>query len=193
MKHISLITALCLISGTSSFCSEGGFTWIFTGSPREGLEYKFNVPLGEKDRWDSVAQETPPLSPGKALRLAREYVEKVAPQSKEPVPWPFPVRPGEKPHPATYVTWEVSDVKLLRHVTSAGDEQWLYVVSINKMMKGVGRQMPRPDVQIPVRMDGTIPEPAISNPDPQGAANGWQPFRSETNRTSAAAAPRRSP
>ena len=193
MRNIPFIIAAWLIAGTSSFCSEGAFRWIFTGCPREGVEYTFNVSLGEKDRWDSFAQETPPLSPGKALRLATNYIERLAPQSEQPVPWPFPTMAGEKPHPPTYATWQVSDAKLLRYVSSAGDEQWIYVVSVNKMLKGVGRQMPRPDMQIPVRMDGTIPEPVISKPNLQGGANGRQPFSSETNRTPAAAASRRSP
>ena len=193
MRNVFIAIVLWLGSASASFCSGEGFKWIFRGYPLEGVEYTFTVPLGEKDRWDSVSQETPPLSPGKALRLARDYIEKIAPLSKEPIPFPFPAMPGENTPRSTYITWEVSDVRLLRYVNAAGHEHWIYVVSIDKMMKGVGRTMSRPDMQVPVRMDGSIPEPVISKPNPPGGASGRQPSGSETNRTSSAAGSRRSP
>ena len=157
----------------------------------KGADYKFNVPLGERDRWNSSSQEQPPLAPGKAVQLARRFLEQIAPQSKEPIHF---VMPGDTSPRSGYSTWEIDQVLLLRHVDDAGHEQWVYVVSFYSMMSGTGRSGPA-DIEVPVRMDGTIPEPVVSkgDPNPQGGANGRQPVGSETNRTPAAAASRRSP
>jgi hypothetical protein len=101
--------------------------------------------MGEKDQWDSSAQESPPLLPGKAIRLAKEFMQR------------FPPPPGTR--------WQVEQVKLLRYAGSEDEEheQWLYVVVFNYKIPGRGRQMPRSDIEVPVRMDGTIPEPESSN------------------------------
>ena len=188
MRFITI--AFWLICESVSLCSAETFTWMFHGR-LSGAEYRFNVPLGEKDRWDSSSQETPPLAPGKAVQLTRQFVQKVSPQSSEPI---HPVMPGDTSPRTAYVTWEIDQVRLLRHVDPAGHEQWVYVVSLYSMISGIGRSGP-PDIEVPVRMDGTIPEPVISKgtPNPQGGANGRQPSSLETNRPAAAAAPRRSP
>ncbi len=189
MKNVSIAFVFSLVSTMIGFCSDGGLVWVFTSSPIEGIQYTFKVPLTEKDEWEPRIQEAPPLSPGKAMRLAKDYIQKVAPQSKDPVPFPLPSL-DEKSRRTTYVSWEVYDVKLLRNVNSIGHEQWIYVVSINKMMKGVGRTMPKPDIQIPVRMDGTIPEPVISK---LNLKQSTQRALSETNSLPQSLPSRRSP
>jgi hypothetical protein len=82
----------------------------------------------------------PPVSPGKALRLAREFTNKI------------PLEQG-------FTRWSVNDVRLLR---SGPDdhEEWVYVVQFYAMMPG-GLRGGEADLTVPVRLDGTVPKPTI--------------------------------
>jgi hypothetical protein len=189
MRSLLIPIVISVLFESVSLCfADSGFTWYFRGSPGPGTNYTFVVRAGERDRWDSSSRKSPPLPPGTALRLAREFVQKVAPKSKESVHFAIP---GGRTLIGP-VVWEVYDVRLDPFVDSAGHEHWIYVIHFVSAISGTGRSGP-PDMEVPVRMDGTIPEPVISTTDPLGAASGSQPSRSETNTTSSAAGSRRSP
>lgn len=126
---------LCLAGGS-------GLSWNLMGSPPGGGTYTFDVQMGEKDRWDSASQEIPPLEPGKAIQLARRFLQKV------------PLEGGWK-------EWRLDKVQMLRSADSDGREEWLYVVRFYAVMPGK-LTSGAPDMNIPVRMDGTIPEPEIT-------------------------------
>jgi hypothetical protein len=98
--------------------------------------------MGKKDRWDSASLDSPPLQPGGAIQLARKFMQKV------------PLGEG-------WATWRMDHVRLLRSEDSEGHEEWLYVVYFYAANPGTLRSGP-PDMSIPVRMDGTIPEPVIT-------------------------------
>jgi len=185
-----MMIALWSVCAWASLCSAATFKWMFHGHIK-GADYTFNVVMGERDRWDSSSQEQPPLAPGKAVRLARQFMQKIAPEGSEPVHFAMP---GDTSPRSGYVHWTVSQVRLLPYVDEAGHELWVYAVSFHAIISGTGRSGP-PDIEVPIRMDGTIPEPVVSkgNPNPQGGANGRQPAGSGTNQTSSAAASRRCP
>ena len=146
MKALLTVIAVALACQSVSLCWAGGsgLTWNLKGSPPWGTTYRFDVRMGEKDRWDSASQETPPLQPGKAIRLAKRYLAKV-------------------PLGAGWTEWRMNDVRMLRSADSEGHEEWLYVVYFYAANPGTMRSGP-PDMSIPVRMDGTIPEPVITTP-----------------------------
>jgi len=116
----------------------------FTGDTWVGV-YKFDVPTGERDRWDSARQDTPPLPPGKALRVAKEFARDV-PLPKGWLRW--------VPEPGGVVMYCVS--------TSGAPEEWIYVIRFYAIPEGQPRNPPYPEINIPVRMDGSIPEPVVT-------------------------------
>jgi hypothetical protein len=145
MKALLAVTIIiALVCGSANCCLAGGsgLTWNLKGSPPWGTTYKFDVLMGEKDRWDSASQETPPLQPGKAIQLARKFMKKI------------PLGEG-------WSEWRMDHVRLLRGSDSEGHEEWLYVVYFYAGKPKTMRSGP-PDMSVPVRMDGTIPEPVIS-------------------------------
>jgi len=110
------------------------------GYPLKGVVYKFVVYTGEKDRWDSATQYAPPLPPGKAARAAKEFVGKV------------PLRDDMK-------VWSLATITLRR--MSLAPEEWVYVVHFDAVPKSGGWTGPVPSIEVPVRMDGAIPEPVV--------------------------------
>ena len=142
-----LIVSVICEWNNSSLAAEGhggsGLTWKLKGGAPDGdATYAFDVRMGEKDRWDPALQDQPPLSPGKAIRLAKEFMQKV------------PLGKGSS-------MWRMNTVRLLRSEDREGREEWLYVVDFYEASPHEGRSGP-PDMTVPVRMDGTIPEPIIS-------------------------------
>ncbi len=138
-----IITLVCR-SANCYLAGGSGLTWNLKGSPPSGMTYKFDVLMGEKDRWDSTMQESPPLQPGKAMQLARQFMKNI------------PLGEG-------WSEWRMDHVKMLRSVDSDGHEEWLYVVYFYAA-KPKTLTSGAPNMSIPVRMDGTIPEPVISKP-----------------------------
>lgn len=126
--------------GVCGLCpiSLGGHAY-FTGDTWIG-RYKFDVPTDERDRWNSAVQDAPPLLPGKAIRIAKEFVHRV------------PLYQG-------WDRWEVAigGVSLYRLSTSEAQEEWVYVIRFIGIPKGPSANPPYPEVNVPVRMDGTIP------------------------------------
>src|ERR1035441_5613434 len=178
MRSLFLPVVISLLFESVSLCFADSFTWYFRGSPGPGTNYTFVVRAAERDRWDSSSRKSPPLSPGKALRLAREFVQKVAPKSKESVHFAMPGGPTLigpvvwevyevrlVPYLIGPVVWEVYEVRLVPFVDSAGHEHWIYAIHFVSAISGTGRSGP-PDITVPVRMDGTIPEPVISTAEP---------------------------
>jgi len=146
MKTLLSVIIISFACESVSLCTAGSSYMIrhFTGTPPWGTTYKFDVRMGEKDRWDSVSQETPPLQPGKAIQLAKQFMQKV------------PLGTG-------WAMWRMEDVRLLLFEDSEGHEEWLYVVDFDATNPNTSKNG-GPDMSIPVRMDGTIPEPEITKP-----------------------------
>ena len=141
---ILALIVVFLVCGSVTLCRAGGsgLTWNLKGSQPWGTTYKFDVLMGEKDRWDSGTQETPPLQPGKATQLAKKFMKKI------------PLGEG-------WTTWKMENVEMLRSEDTEGHEEWLYVVNFYATVPRAMRSGP-PDMRIPVRMDGTIPDPVVS-------------------------------
>ena len=148
MKTLVAAVVICLFCEVGSSSSAGeahrgtGFTWNIKGTSPNGDKYAFNVRMSEKDRWDPASQDASPLPPGKAIRLAEEFIAKV-------------------PLGEHYSLWRMGDVRLLHGKDMEGHEEWLYVVDFwaanpHQIRSGM------PDMSVPVRMDGTIPEPIVS-------------------------------
>jgi len=110
-----------------------------SGYPTKNLEYKFEIYTGAIDRWDSVAQEAPPLSPGKAIHIAKKFVRMV-------------------PLEESMEKWDLHTVTLVRMASSP--EEWIYKIRFDGSPKGVWNG-PVPWIEVPVRFDGTIPKPTI--------------------------------
>ena len=126
-------------------CSYGAYAggkgqW--TTHPAEDVTYRFYVDTGEKDRWDSSKQEEPPLAPGKAARVAKEFVTKV------------PMWRGMK-------EWSLRKITL-EQLSPAPNEEWVYIIQFGGVLSELATWDGHlPLIDIPVRMDGTIPKPLI--------------------------------
>ncbi len=146
MKTILGMVAVLFVCESFSLCSAGdsGLTWNLKGSSPGGSIYQFDVRMGEKDRWDSGSQKTPPLEPGKAIQLANQFMQKV-------------------PLGGAWKAWRLDKVEMLRSLGPEGHEEWLYVVRFYASIPGT-LTTGGPDMSVPVRMNGTIPEPSISKP-----------------------------
>ena len=75
MKTATRWIFVLAVSVWSTAYSAGHIEWF--GYPVKDSVYKFEVYTGETDRWDSAAQDTPPLSPGKASLAAKKFVRTV--------------------------------------------------------------------------------------------------------------------
>jgi hypothetical protein len=145
-----LVTFLICVCNNLSLASEdhsgSGLTWKFEGGLGDVI-YAFDVRMTAKDRWDPALKDAPPLLPGKAIRLAKDFLRNV-PLGKD---WSM---------------WRMHTLRLLRSEDQDGLEEWLYVVDFYAANPRQGRSGP-PDMSIPVRMDGTIPEPLVSKRGPK--------------------------
>lgn len=110
------------------------------GYPLKDKVYKFEVYSGEIDRWDSSHLDNPPLSQGKALQKAKEFIKRV-------------------PLPETMQAWRVR--KLTLQQLSADPGEWIYLVHFAGQPLGDWNG-PVPWIDVPVRFDGSIPTPKIS-------------------------------
>jgi hypothetical protein len=140
-----LISVLCELSSTPLAAVaqvEVTFTWNLKGASPNGDSYAFDVRMSAKDRWDSASQDAPPLPAGKAIRLAKGFIAKV-------------------PLGEHFSLWRMGNVRLLRSEDTEGHEIWLYAVEFWAANPNLGRNG-MPDMSVPVRMDGTIPEPVIT-------------------------------
>ena len=73
------------------------------------------------------------------------------------------------PLPTGWVRWEMSvgGVTLYRMPNVAAREEWIYLIRFHAVYKGPEtRSAPYPEVYVPVRMDGTIPEPVVEKKNP---------------------------
>jgi hypothetical protein len=112
----------------------------FQGYPDKDKVYTFEVYTGERDRWDPNTTDSPPLAPGKALRIAREFVKKV-------------------PLPETMSGWDLE--RLTFTPMSQNPPEWIYLIRFSGHPAG-NWNGPVPWIDVPVRMDDTIPEPEIT-------------------------------
>jgi hypothetical protein len=128
-----------LIAVTSTAAAAGHAE--FRGYPVKDKAYTFEVYTTDRDRWDPNTTDSPPLPPGKALRIAREFVKRV-------------------PLPESMSGWDLESLtfKPLSH----NPPEWLYVIRFSGHPAG-NWNGPVPWIDIPVRMDSSIPEPKITN------------------------------
>ena len=112
------------------------------GYPPDGTIWSFEIYTDATDAWDSAKAENPPLSEKKAKELATAFMKRV----------PF----GDK-----MLGWDIQTITLRR--MSAEPEQWIYEVHFSAVPPGVWNG-PLPWFTVPVRMDGSIPEPKITKP-----------------------------
>ena len=114
-------------------------------SAHKTMEARSDITLGSwtyrTDRWDDSTQGNPLLSRDKALQAAERFVNTVA------------LREDMK-------AWRLSpfDAVKLRRIMPAPGE-WLYVVTFLADPKALNWNGPVPSLEIPVRFDGTVPEP----------------------------------
>ena len=115
------------------------------GYPDKDVVYKFEVYTGEKDRWDSENEQSPPLAPGKAARLANAFIATV------------PLADNMK-------AWSLSTITLRR--MSSAPEEWVYIVHFDAVPEADVWNGPVPWFDVPVRLNGTIPDPVIERKEP---------------------------
>src|SRR5713226_1504810 len=110
----------------------------------QDAKYTFEVYTGATDKWDSATSDEPPLAPGKAIRIATKFVRTV------------PVRDGMK-------GWRLRNIKLQRMSYTDGPEEWIYVAHFDGDPGANGPwNGPVPWIEVPVRLDRTVPEPSIT-------------------------------
>jgi hypothetical protein len=136
---MKLLLYAALLASTSTDLSAGHADW--HGYPVNDKVYTFEVYTGERDRWDPNITDSPPLAPGKALRTAREFVKRV-------------------PFPETMSGWDSDSLTL--KLMSQNPPEWIYVIRFNGRPVG-NWNGPVPWIDVPVRMDNTIPEPKITS------------------------------
>lgn len=136
-----LIILLTLATGGAHAGGSAGWN----GYPKAGVIYKFSVVSGEVDNWNSAEEDSPPLLPGKACRIAKEFSASV---------------PLEK----DMKKWRLTTIKLQK--LSDVPECWIYVVHFTASPKAAVWNGPLPWIEVPVRMDGTIPTPVIEGNGP---------------------------
>lgn len=112
------------------------------GFPVNGTNYVFDVYTGVKDKWDFAKSDEPPLAPGKAIRLATKFVQNV------------PVKNGMK-------GWMLNNIKLEQMSYTGGSEEWIYVAHFDADPGAVWNGS-LPWIEVPVKLDGTVPEPTIA-------------------------------
>ena len=140
MKNITSFLLVAVVGMSLSTCFAGHLGT--AGSPTTNLTYEFTVYTGEGDKWDPAASDEPPLTSGKAMRIATKFVQTV------------PLRDDMK-------NWELTSVKLERMSYLGGREEWIYVVHFDGNPGGNWTGFV-PWIDIPVRFDGTVPKPTIT-------------------------------
>jgi hypothetical protein len=152
MKPLAVVLIVLVTSASADQIPVGPTYW--KTYPRLGVTYTFSFDAGEQDKWDSTKQDAPPLLPGKAARIAKEFVAKVS-QDNE------------------FKGWFLETITLKPFWMGLA-ETWVYVVQFSAVPKAPVWNGPLPEMQVPVRMDGTIPKPLIEgeNPQPDASANG---------------------
>jgi len=120
-------------------CLAGHGEW--SGYPTKDVVYKFEVYTGTADQWDSASTPTPALSPGKASLAAKQFVRTV------------PLRDDMK-------EWDLQSIALKRMASSP--EEWIYIVRFDATPKANVWNGPVPWIEVPVRLDGTIPKPKVT-------------------------------
>jgi len=139
MKRI-IVTFVLLIAATAF---AGGHVESRCYAP-DGTIWKFDIYTNAADQWDSSKLEHPPLSPKKAKDLATTFMKRV-------------------PLGNTMTAWAVSTITLRLMSGDQRPEHWIYEVHFDAVPPGVWNG-PVPWFTVPVRMDGTIPEPKITKP-----------------------------
>jgi hypothetical protein len=112
------------------------------GYPTADTKYEFDVYTGAKDKWDAATTDEPPLTTGAAVRIAKKFVKTV------------PERDGMK-------GWLLHYIKLQRMSYTDGPAEWIYVAHFDADPGGVWNG-PLPWIEVPVRLDGTVPKPIIT-------------------------------
>ena len=145
-KFVCYIAAVVLACASADLETTGGsgLTWNLSGTAPGDITYAFDVAMGAKDRWNPETQESPPLEPGKAIQLAKEFIQQV-------------------PLGGDWKEWRLEQVQMLRSVDPKGLEEWLYVVRFYAVIPGT-LTTGGPVMNVPIRMDGTIPDSVISKP-----------------------------
>jgi hypothetical protein len=115
------------------------------GYPTKQATYKFDFSTGAKDKWDATKVDEPPLAPGKAIRIATKFVQTV------------PVEKGMK-------GWRLNNVELEQMSHTGGPEEWIYIVHFDAEPDAQSGAWngPVPEMAVPVRLDGTVPDPKIT-------------------------------
>ena len=111
--------------------------------PTEGVTYKFEMYTGASDKWDPTKSDEPPLASGKAIRIATEFMQTV-------------------PLGSEMKCWDMAGVTLKRMSYTGEPEEWLYEVHFEAEPKAGNWTGHVPWMDIPVRLDGTIPKPTIT-------------------------------
>ena len=139
MKNI--IMALVLLTALISFAVGNRCEYHYDSAGK--LKLIFEINFDERDEWDSSTSERPPLSPKKARELATEFFKRI-------------------PFNTDMSKWSIKKIDLRRMPGESGDQQpehWIYEITFETIHQKTVVNVPF--LTVPVRMDGTIPEPKI--------------------------------
>ncbi len=98
------------------------------------------IPTDYRDTWDDTASDMPPLAPGAAMRIAKNYVLRVrVPDNTE--------------------GWVLDSIALHRMSFFGSAEEWVYLANFKSAPRSSDEDSVLPPValQLPVRFDGTVP------------------------------------
>ncbi len=132
-----LLLYLALLAYASSSAYAAGH--ISLKAYTKDLVYTFEVYAGETEKWDPNVQPAPPLAPGKAAAIAKAFIAKV-------------------PLDENMKDWSIDTIALK---SLDWEKHWIYDVSFSANPKANVWNGPVPTFHVPVKMDGTIPEPVI--------------------------------
>jgi hypothetical protein len=132
-RHPKVFLILLVITALSAAQAETTFTIEYGGK-----KYEFHVSERELQATPSWApdQETPPLSPRRAIELARNQLGTLMPNATD---------------------WRLYDVTL-RPV----DDRWIYLITFMEPLRGGNAQQVSAGVQLVVLMNGVAVTPRVS-------------------------------
>jgi hypothetical protein len=134
-----IVIGLALFTAATAFA--GGYIKSDNYVP-DGAIWTFEIWTDATDKWNSSKLEHAPLSPRKAKDLAITFMKRV-------------------PLGDEMTAWAVSTITLRLMSGDQLPEHWIYEIHFNAVPPGVWNGSV-PWFTVPVRMNGTIPEPKIT-------------------------------
>ena len=137
MKTSNYLLLVCLVA-LAAVTSLAGIM-LAPARPDPSRSCLSKIRTDDRDLWDEAASDTPPLSPGAAMRIALNHVLRVR-------------------LPDDTDGWVLHSLALHRMSFCGGPEEWVYVARFQAPFRLADEPAPPPAwLEVPVRFDGTVP------------------------------------